>query len=122
MIKRKLVARSILAVVYIGIGVLAFVTGRSHKVFLDNPKDASAYVSFSVDGQKPIRVRPNGCRVMEAKGPSHHLKIEFEDGTAPIETHFHITPFTDAVLFSVAALNQGAPPHPQIVPGDTEEH
>lgn len=103
-----------LVIILIGIAVALFITGKQHRVFLDN-KTKSDYeiveVSYSVDGSKFKKLKPKKKAMINVKGSSHKVNIKFKDATGnqtTLEKEFKISPLDDVIIYVPALLNDDA--------------
>ena len=74
----------ILIVVLLGIAAALFISGKQHRVFIDNKKVGeytAIDVSYSINGEKAKKIRVNKKAMVYVKGPKHKLIIEFKDNT-----------------------------------------
>jgi hypothetical protein len=118
---RKTAARGLLAIVYLGIGVLAFLSGRGHHLFIDNPVGGGA-VTVSIEGGKPLTIRDGGMRVMQVKGQEEDIHFAFADGRPAFDVKVSIPLVADTVGLQVAGLQAGAQVKAMALPDSTEEH
>lgn len=101
----------ILIVVLIGIAAALFISGKQHKVFLDNKKIGeytAVDVSYSANGEKAKKIRVNKKAMIYVKGPKHKLIIEFKDTTGKtvtLENEFKLTPTEDATIYLPLLIN-----------------
>ena len=111
--KRHIIVKIALIVVYLVLFVTMFCTGRSHTALIDNKGaedgsyEAVASMKVSVDGSKPLEFFKNDRDLFPVKGQTATIKIEFKDGT-PAKTFKVKIPFkSDAVLISIPKLIAG---------------
>ena len=74
----------ILIVALLGIAAALFISGKQHRVFIDNKKVGeytAIDVSYSINGEKAKKIRVNKKAMVYVKGPKHKLIIEFKDNT-----------------------------------------
>lgn len=101
----------ILIIVLIGIAAALFVSGKQHKIFIDNNKVgeyAAVDVSYSINGEKVKKIRVNKKAMVYVKGPKHKLIIEFKDDTdknVTLENEFKLTPTEDATIYLPLLIN-----------------
>lgn len=107
---KTLVARSLAIALYLGLGVLAFLTGRRHQIYFNNyAAGASAQAAtVTLEGMKPLRVRPNGMRVAEVGSGDCSFRVEYEDGRPPFTGRFRVPVLLDAVVIPIAFLREGS--------------
>lgn len=118
---RKTVARGILAVIYLGIGVLAFVYGRGHHLFIDNPSGSGA-VTASIGSGKPLTIKDGGMRLIKVKGQEETIHLVFADGRQPLDIRVSIPILADTVGINLSGLQAGAQVEAIPLPDSTEEH
>lgn len=97
----------ILIVVFIGIATALFITGKQHKVFIDN-KGMAVDVSYSFNGEKDKRVRKDRKAMVYVKGPKHEVTIKFKDQTGnevTLNKEFKLTPMEEATIFIPLMIN-----------------
>lgn len=100
-----------LIVVLIGISTALFISGKQHKIFIDNKKVgeyAAVDISYSVNGDKTKKIRVNKKAMVYVKGPKHKLTIEFKDNTGKdvvLENEFKLTPTEDATIYLPLLIN-----------------
>ena len=73
----------LLIIVVIGISVALFVTGRLHNIYIEN-KSKDGYlpvkgVTYSLNGEKAKKIRENKRGMVEGKGRTHELTVEYRD-------------------------------------------
>jgi hypothetical protein len=115
---RKLVVRTILIVLYIGLALLMAVTGKRHTILIDN-KDAEdgSYtaingMSVQIDKQEASEFYPGDRDKVSVNGPRHTITVEtFEDKKKTVQ-RFSL-PFSapDMVILSVPKLLAGREPY-----------
>lgn len=101
----------ILIAVLIGISAALFITGRQHKVFIDN-KSAGGYeavdVSYSVNGEKAKKLKVKKKTMVYVKGPKHEISITYKDSTGSevtLNKEFKLTPMEDATISLPLMMN-----------------
>lgn len=101
----------ILIVVLLGIAATLFISGKQHRVFIDNKKVGeytAIDVSYSINGEKAKKIRVNKKAMVYVKGPKHKLTIEFKDNTGKnviLENEFKLTPTEDATISLPLLIN-----------------
>lgn len=101
----------ILIAVLTGIAAALFISGKQHKVFIDNKKVgeyAAIDVSYSINGEKAKNIKVNKKAMVYVKGPKHKLIIEFKDDTGKdviLENEFKLTPTEDATIYLPLLIN-----------------
>ena len=101
----------ILIVVLIGIAAALFITGKQHKVFIDN-KGTAAYkavdVSYSINGEKSKKLKVKKKAMVYVKGPKHEISIKFKDETGnevTLNKEFKLTPMEEATISLPLMIN-----------------
>ena len=125
--RRRLLIRLSLAVVWIGLGVLLFVLNRGHSLLVDNRNVESPnirapdMITVTVNKTKPNEFFRGDRDIYKVGGGKHRIKIEFSDGTSPFETSFNLALGPDMYLLSIPKMINGIEPyievfHPQPEP------
>jgi hypothetical protein len=89
---KTVLARSLAIALYLGLGALAFLTGRRHQIYFNNYAaggNAQA-ATVTLEGMKPLRVRANGIRVAEIGPGACVFRVEYEDGRPPFTGRFRV--------------------------------
>lgn len=101
----------ILIAVLIGISVALFITGKQHKVFLDN-KSVGEYeavdVSYSINGEKAKKLKVKKKAMVYVKGPKHEISITYKDTTGnevTLNKEFKLTPMEEATIYLPLMMN-----------------
>jgi hypothetical protein len=115
---RKLVVRTILVALYIGLALLMAVTGKRHTILIDN-KDAEdgSYMaingmSVQIDKQEASEFYPGDRDKVSVNGSRHSITVEtFEDKKKTVQ-QFSL-PFSapEMVILSVPKLLAGREPY-----------
>lgn len=94
----------ILVIVLVGIATFLFISGKQHRVFIDNKKVGNyeaVDVSYSVDGEKLKKIKVNKKAMIYVKGPKHTIAIEFKDTTGEkvvLENEFKLPATADGTI------------------------
>lgn len=108
--------RIALILLYLGLGVLMFMLGRTHTILLDN-KDAKdgSYKAFSLleaqfKGNEDVKeLFPKDRVKTTVTGQHHTIILKFSDGREDFKSNITIPIFQDAILISLPALVEGKP-------------
>lgn len=116
-ISKKIIARSVLAALYIILAVVMFLTGRTHTILVDNKGDSNgAYkavkgMEVTVDKGEPVEFYKGDRDKFPVKSQKHKMHIEFFDGSDPVDITVKIPVTYDYVLFSVPKYLAGIEPY-----------
>ena len=104
----QIIARALMIIIYISIGIISFSIGRGHRVFLNNYSvgENSSTATVIIDNQKPVVVKADRLVEILVKGQKHKARIEYSNGFGTIEGNFELPVFDDA---SVLLLNSISP-------------
>jgi hypothetical protein len=111
--QRRIIIRSALAVLWIGLLCLIFVLDRGHTVFVDNKSapegsgesyEAVGLMKVSIDGGKAQEFFQGDRDRFAVTGSKHRIRVEFTDGRPPLEKEFHLPLGTDLFLLSVPKM------------------
>ena len=110
--RRRFFIRLALAVLWIGLGALLFITNRGHTLLIDY-KDidnlrASGLITVTLDKQKPVEFFRGDRDIFRVGGSRHRLRVEYTDGTPPYETAFTLPLGPDMFLLSIPRMTSGA--------------
>jgi len=114
--KRRLLIRLALAVVWISLGVLLFVTNRGHTLLVDNRNvetpaiRAPDMIKVTVDKKKALDFFRGDRDIFDLGGGSHRIFIEFSDGTPPFEKRFKLPLGPDMFILSIPKMINGVEP------------
>ena len=118
--RRRLIIRSVLAVVWIGLGVVLFVLARGHSILLDN-RNLSApeirapdMIKVTVNKVKPLEFFRGDRDIVEVGGGRNRITVEFIDGTPPFEAHFDLPLGPDMFLLSIPKMINGIEPYIEV--------
>ena len=116
-IDKKIVARSVLAVLYITLAIVMFLTGRTHTILIDNKGDedgtykAVKGMEVSVDKGEAVEFYKGDRDKFTVKSQMHTIHIEFFDGSDPIDLKVKIPVTQDYVLLSIPKYLAGIEPY-----------
>ena len=116
-IDKKIVARSLLAVLYISLAIVMFLTGRTHTILIDNKGDeAGTYqavkgMEVSVDKGEAVEFYKGDRDKFTVKSQKHTIRIEFFDGSEPVTLKVKIPVTQDYVLLSIPTALAGIEPY-----------
>lgn len=116
-LSKKIIARSILVVLYILLVVVMFLTGRTHTILLDNKGDPDgAYkavkgMEVRVDSGEPVEFMKGDRDKFPVKAQKHTIDIEFFDGSDPVSFTVTIPISYDYVLLSIPKYLAGIEPY-----------
>jgi hypothetical protein len=110
---RRLIVRTVLAVLYIALAVFIFVNGREHTILLDNKSAADGStqafrrVKVYVDNRPPVELFARDRDMVKVLGQRRRIRIETQEGAKRLETEFTV-PLTDnMILVSVPRMAAG---------------
>ncbi|MBQ0167451.1 MAG: hypothetical protein KBT02_10140 [Treponema sp.] len=116
-LSKKIIARSILVVLYILLVVVMFLTGRTHTILIDNKGDPDgAYkavkgMEVRVDSGEPVEFMKGDRDKFPVKAQKHTIDIEFFDGSDPVSFTVTIPVSYDYVLLSIPKYLAGIEPY-----------
>ncbi|MCL1910085.1 MAG: hypothetical protein FWG05_04020 [Kiritimatiellaeota bacterium] len=108
--KRRLIIRLTLIAVWIGLGVILFVTNRGHTLLVDNRNSeepairAPDMIKVTVDKKGPLEFFRGDRDRFEVGGGTHRIYIEFGDGTPPFEKRFTLPLGPDMFILSIPKM------------------
>jgi len=111
---RAVIARTAIIVIYIGLAVCMFITGRTHTVLIDNKNAADgSYKGYkgmvvTVGKSAPSEFMRGDRDKFTVKGQKAKIHVEFYDGTEDLDMTVRIPFAQDCVLVSIPAYNAGA--------------
>jgi hypothetical protein len=114
--RRRFIIRSILGILWLGLGSLLFVINRGHTLLVDNRNvqeinlRAPDLITVSIDGQRAVEFLRGDRDRFIVKGINHRIRVEFSDGTAPFEGGFKLPLKDDMYLLSVPRMIHGVEP------------
>lgn len=114
--QKTLIGRSLLVVVYLGLLVFVFLTGRTHTFLVDNKNaEDGSFKAFrgmevTVGKQNPVEFMKGDRDKFTVKGQTVSLHVEFFDGSDPVDAKIKIPLKEDTVLLSIPKLVAGIEP------------
>lgn len=111
--KRMIGAQLGLVVVSVLLGIFLFVSGREHRVFVENKSigehKAFKSVVYTIDNQKDVKVKKNKKKVSRVKGGSHEIVVTYKkDGMEEkISREFKLKALEEATI-SIPGLIGGS--------------
>jgi hypothetical protein len=114
--KRRVIIRLALVVVWIGLGIILFITNRGHTLLVDNRNvedpslRAPDFITVTVDNRRPLEFFRGDRDIFELGGGAHRIYIEFSDGTPPFEKRFRLPLGPDMFLLSIPKMINGIEP------------
>lgn len=110
---KRVVAQLGLVAVSVVLGVILFITGKQHRVFVEN-KSVDEYkalkeVHYVVNGDKEVKVKKNKKKLSNVKGTTHEIVVTYEKGgeNLQIEKSFKLKVMEEA-LISIPRLIGGS--------------
>ena len=80
--KKMIAAQLSLVGIFILLGVFLFVSGREHRVFVENKNigehKAFKSVVYTIDNQKETKVKKNKKKLSNVKGTSHQIVVTYK--------------------------------------------
>ena len=116
-LNKKIIARSILVVLYLVLAIVMFLTGRTHTILIDNKGDeAGTYkavkgMEVSVDKGEPVEFYKGDRDKFTVKSQKHTIHIEFFDGSEPVTFTVKVPVKYDYVLLSIPKYLAGIEPY-----------
>ena len=116
-LNKKIIARSILVVLYLVLAIVMFLTGRTHTILIDNKGDeAGTYkavkgMEVSVDKGEPVEFYKGDRDKFTVKSQKHTIHVEFFDGSEPITFTVRVPVTYDYVLLSIPKYLAGIEPY-----------
>lgn len=116
-LNKKIIARSILVVLYLVLAIVMFLTGRTHTILIDNKGDeAGTYkavkgMEVSVDKGEPVEFYKGDRDKFTVKSQKHTIHIEFFDGSEPVTFTVKVPVTYDYVLLSIPKYLAGIEPY-----------
>lgn len=114
---KKIVARTLLAVLYITLAIVMFLTGRTHTILIDNKGDESGTykavkgMEVSVDKGEAVEFYKGDRDKFTVKSQKHTIHVEFFDGSDPVTLKVKIPVTQDYVLLSIPKYLAGIEPY-----------
>ena len=116
-LNKKIIARSVLVVLYLALAVVMFLTGRTHTILIDNKGDeAGTYkavkgMEVSVDKGEPVEFYKGDRDKFPVKAQKHTIHVEFFDGSEPVTFTVKVPVTYDYVLLSIPKYLAGIEPY-----------
>lgn len=116
-ISKKIIARSVLAALYIILAVIMFLTGKTHTILIDNKSDpdgtykAVKGMEVSIDKCEPVEFYKGDRDKFPVKSQKHNIHIEFFDGSDPVDLTVKVPVTYDYVLLSIPKYLAGIEPY-----------
>ena len=116
-ISKKILARSILGLLYIVLAIVMFLTGRTHTILIDNKGDPNGLykavngMEVSVDKGEAVEFYRGDRDKFTVKAQRHTINIEFFDGTEPVTFKVKVPVSQDYVLLSIPKYLAGIEPY-----------
>jgi hypothetical protein len=115
-LSRRRILRAVLVAVWIGLGVVLFITSRGHTVLMDNRNipsldiQAPDLITVSVDGAPPLEFLRGDRDRLTLGGTSHRIQVTFSNGAPAFEGTFRLPLRDDTYILSIPRLIQGIDP------------
>jgi hypothetical protein len=115
-LSRRWILRAVLVAVWIGLGVVLFITSRGHTVLMDNRNipelniQAPDTITVSVDGAPPLEFFRGDRDRLTLGGTSHRIQVNFSNGTPAFKGTFQLPLRNDTYILSIPRLIQGIEP------------
>lgn len=116
-LNKKIIARSIIVVLYLVLAIVMFLTGRTHTILIDNKGDeAGTYkavkgMEVSVDKGEPVEFYKGDRDKFTVKSQKHTIHVEFFDGSEPVTFTVKVPVTYDYVLLSIPKYLAGIEPY-----------
>ena len=116
-LNKKIIARSIIVVLYLVLAIVMFLTGRMHTILIDNKGDeAGTYkavkgMEVSVDKGEPVEFYKGDRDKFTVKSQKHTIHVEFFDGSEPVTFTVKVPVTYDYVLLSIPKYLAGIEPY-----------
>jgi hypothetical protein len=114
--RRRLIIRTALVIIWIGLGVTLFVLNRGHSLLVDNHGvealnlRAPDMITVTVNNSKALEFFRNDRDIFEVGGGTHRINIEFVDGTPPFTGTFSLPLKHDMYILSIPKMLAGVEP------------
>ncbi len=112
--KRRLIVRSLLILVLLGLGAVSLVVGKGHTAVLDNmrPKTegdpaAPRLVTIRLDDGEPVELTAGVRDLVLLMGQSHTYEVDWLNGQPPQQGEFSIPFSQEYILISIPRLKAG---------------
>jgi len=110
---RRMIVRAVLLVLYVALGIVVFVNGRTHTFLIDNKssEDGSSAafrrVTVYIDNHPPLDLYARDRELLMVRGQTHRIRIETQEGTERLEARFSVPFGDDMILLSVPRMAAG---------------
>jgi hypothetical protein len=111
--KRRLIIRAVLVIAWISLGAILFVVNRGHTLLVDNRGleaenlRAPDIIKVSVDRGKGLELLRGDRDMLEVRGGSHLIRVEFPGGGPPLEKRVTLSLMPDMFLLSIPRMIRG---------------
>ena len=115
--RRRQIIRAALVILWIGLGVLLFITNRGHTLLLDNRNVAEPelrapdMIKVTVDRKKSLEFFRGDRDIVDVGGGEHRILVEFSDGKTPFEARFRLPLGPDMFILSIPKMINGTEPY-----------
>jgi hypothetical protein len=115
--KRRFFIRAALVFFCIALGVVIFIMNRGHTLLVDNRNieaenlRAPDLIKVSIDRGKTLEFFRGDRDIFEVGGGRHTIRVEFSDGTPPLEKKFSLPLMPDMFLLSIPRMIRGDDPY-----------
>ena len=115
-VQRRRIIKAALIVVWIGLGILIFITNRGHSVLIDNrnvtaPELRAPDMIYVTLNKKRIEFFRGDRDIIDVGGGRHRILVEFSDGTPPFETTFTLPLGPDMYILSIPKMINNVEPY-----------
>ena len=128
---RRRIIMAALVILWIGLGVVIFVTSRGHSILIDNRNvetlqlRAPDMIKVTLD-KKSIDIYRGDRDIIDVGGGRHRILVEYSDGTPPFETTFSLPLGPDMYILYIPKMINNIEPYfeewrPQPQPRISEE-
>jgi len=111
---RRLIVRSLLILVLIGLGAVSLVVGKGHTAVLDNMRPKTEgdpatprLVTISLDDGEPVELTAGVRDLVLLMGQKHTYEVDWLNGQPPQRGEFSIPFSQEYVLISIPRLKAG---------------
>ena len=125
--RRRTVIRLALIVVWIGLGVVIFVTSRGHSILLDNRNLSSPemrapdMIMVTVNKTKPLELFRGDRDVVDVGGGTQRIRVDFSDGKPSFEASFKLPLGPDMFILSIPKMINGIEPYFEVFRPNQQE-
>jgi hypothetical protein len=119
-VRRRLIIRLALLIVWAGLGFILFVLNRGHTLLVDNRNvetpalRAPDLIKVAVDGGNPVEFFRGDRDLFETGTGQRRIRVEFSDGTPPFEGRFQLPLGPDMFLLSIPKMINGVEPYIEV--------